>query len=215
MTRPLVDEIGTLAPEFARRTVGFVVIDSQMFAMAAGEGAAFHEPMTQFYGALRLLAPAAVLVVSHVTNADARSGIPARPFGGAFAFNGPRVIWEAKRDHDVDDATAIVFTCRKANNLSRKPAPFGLRFQSSSDRAIAVSTFDLRDAAPQTVAGASLPHRLKLALAREAQPVEALAKELGVAADTIRRTLNRGKKTGTFVPLADTTPQLWAVGIRG
>jgi hypothetical protein len=215
MTRPLVDEIGTLSAELSRRKVGFVVVDSQVFAMAAGEGAAFHEPMTQFYGALRLFAPAAVLVVSHVTNADARSGVPARPFGGAFAFNGPRVIWEAKRDQDVDDATAIVFTCRKANILSRKPAPFGLQFQSSSDRAIAVSTFDLRDAAPQTVAGASLPHRLKRALAEEAQSVEALAKVLGVSTDTIRRTLNRGRDAGTFVPLEDSKPQLWAVGIRG
>lgn len=36
---------------------------------------------------------------------------------GAFAFDGPRLIWEAKRDQDVTDATAIAFTCRKHKNL--------------------------------------------------------------------------------------------------
>jgi RecA-family ATPase len=88
MTRPLFDETAVLAAEFARRGIGFVVIDSKMFAVAGGEGAAFHEPITAFYNALRLFAPAASLVLNHVTNADARLGGPARPFGGAFAFNG-------------------------------------------------------------------------------------------------------------------------------
>ena len=98
MVRPLVDDAGTLAAEFARRGIGLVVVDSKMFAVAGGDGAAFHEPITAFYSALRLFSPAASLVLSHVTNADARSGAPARPFGGAFAFNSPRLIWEAKRD---------------------------------------------------------------------------------------------------------------------
>ena len=88
-SRPLVDEAAALAAEFARRGIGFVVIDSKMFAVAGGEGAAFREPITAFYNALRLFAPAAALVLNHVTNADARTGGPARPFGGAFAFNGP------------------------------------------------------------------------------------------------------------------------------
>ena len=95
MIRPLVDEAGALAVEFARRDVGLVIVDSQMFAVAGGEGAAFHEPITAFFGALRLFSPAASLVLNHVTNADARGGAPGRPFGGAFAFNGPRLILEA------------------------------------------------------------------------------------------------------------------------
>ena len=66
MTRPLVDEVGALAAEFARRRIGFVVVDSKMFAVASGEGAAFHEPITAFYNALRLFAPAASLVLNHV-----------------------------------------------------------------------------------------------------------------------------------------------------
>jgi len=109
MSRPLVDEASALAAEFARRSIGALVVDSKMFAVAGGDGAAFHEPITAFYNALRLFAPAASLVLNHITNADARAGGSARPFGGAFAFNGPRLIWEAKRDREITDATAIAF----------------------------------------------------------------------------------------------------------
>jgi hypothetical protein len=208
MKRPLVDEATALAADFARHGIRFVVIDSKMFAVAGGEGAAFHEPIVGFYNALRLFAPAASLVLNHITNNDARSGTPARPFGGAFAFNGPRLIWEARRDHDLDDATAIVFTCKKANNLPRKPDPFRLLFSPRED-AITVSAFDLADAAPQTVAGTGLVHRLKLALARGPRTVEALAQELEAKENSIRKTLQRCRRKG-FLIVPDTDPQQWA-----
>ena len=178
MTRPLVDEAAALAAEFARASIGFVVIDSKMFAVAGGDGAAFHEPITAFYNALRLFAPAASLILNHVTGADARGGGPSRPFGGAFAFNGPRLIWEAKRDHEVTDATAIAFTCRKANNLPRKPEPFGLRFVPGVET-ITVYPFDLTEASPTVVAGASVTYRIQLALAQGHATVDAIAEHLG------------------------------------
>jgi len=189
MTRPLVDEAPTLAAEFTRRGIGFVVIDSKMFAVGTVEGA-FHEPITAFYNALRLFAPAASLILNHITGADARGGGPARPFGGAFAFNGPRLIWEAKRDPDVTDATAIAFTCRKANNLPRRPEPFGLRFEPAVGR-ILVSPLDLTAAAPQTLAGASLPYRVRLALARQDLTTPEIAEALGISANAVRVVLGR------------------------
>jgi hypothetical protein len=205
MNRPLVDEAGALAAEFARRGIGAVVIDSKMFAVAGGDGAAFHEPITAFYNALRLFAPAASLVLNHITNADARVGGPARPFGGAFAFNGPRLIWEAKRDHDVTDATAIAFTCRKANNLPRRPEPFGLRFTPGLDR-ITIESFDLTKAAPQTVAGASLPYRVRLALATaDDMTIAELAEHLTVNEETIGRVVRRLASSGG-VGKVDETP---------
>jgi len=190
MTRPLVDEAQVLATDFARRGIGFVVIDSKMFAVAGGDGAAFHEPITGFYNALRLFAPAATLVLNHITNAEAKSGSPARPFGGAFAFNGPRLNWEAKRDHDVDDATAIVFTCKKANNLPRKPEPFGLRF-APGNGTITVYPLDLSETAVEALAGTSISYRLRLALARGTATPDNLAEELGKDIKTIKRLLRR------------------------
>src|SRR5262249_24890917 len=178
MRRPLIDVATTLAAEFARHRIGLVVIDSKMFAVGSGDGLAFHEPITTFYNALALFSPAAVLVLNHVTNADAKNGTPARPFGGAFAFNGPRLIWEAKRDRDVTDARAIASTCIKANNLPHKPDPFGLRFVPG-DEATTVYPFDLTHATPSVVAGASLTYRILLSLARGLSDPDVIAKALG------------------------------------
>lgn len=210
MTRPLVDEAAALAADFARRGIGFVVIDSKMFAVAGGEGAAFHEPIVSFYNALRLFAPAASLVLNHITGADARGGGPARPFGGAFAFNGPRLIWEAKRDHDITDETAIAFTCRKANNLPRRPEPFGLRFVPG-EGTITVYPLDLTEAAPQTVAGAGLPYRLRLALAQGDDTVESLAERVGAGPAHVRSALHKLKGRGLVTTVPDAKPIRWSL----
>jgi AAA domain len=196
MTRPLVDEARDLAAEVARRRIGLIVIDSMIFASGGGgEGGGFHEPVVAFYNALRSLGPAASLVLSHITNESAKNGTPARPFGGAFAFNAPRLIWELRRDRDVDDATAIVFTCRKANNLARKPEPFGLRFQPGHGT-ITIYPFDLADAAPQTVAGASIKFRVKVALARGPKLSATLAEELDLDPESVSRKLRDLRKDG-------------------
>jgi hypothetical protein len=192
MTRPLVDEVAALAAEFARREIGFLVIDSKMFAVASGDGAAFHEPITAFYNALRLFAPAASLVLNHITNDAAKGGGPARPFGGSFAFNGPRLIWEAKRDPNITDATAIALTCRKSNNLARRPEPLGLRFQPGNGT-ITVYPFDLAEASPETTARAPLPWRIRAALKRGNRTAAALAEELDAALESVKKALQRGR----------------------
>jgi hypothetical protein len=202
MTRPLVDEAPALAVEFARRKVGLVIVDSMMFAVASGEGAAYHEPITAFYGALRLFAPAAALVLSHVTGEDARKGGAARPFGGAFAFNGPRLVWEAKRDKDVTDATAIAFTCTKANNLPRRPEPFGLLFTDQGN-VTTISALNLREAAPGVLASATLGYRIQLALGVGSRTIADLAEELDAKADTIEKTLKRMEKAGKVIRLTE------------
>jgi hypothetical protein len=213
MTQPLVDVAGALAADCARRAVGLVVVDSQVFALAMGDGAAFHEPTTRFYAALRLFAPAAALVLNHVTNADARTGTAPRPFGGAFAFNAPRLVWEAKRDKDVEDATALAFACRKANNFARRPDPFGLRFEEGPDR-ITVRTWDLREATPSTTASASIPYRIRLALGAGALTVAALAERLDHQEDTVRRTVQRLRERGTVISITGSKPTLWALASR-
>jgi AAA domain len=196
MTRPLVEEVGALSVELHHRKVGFIVIDSKMFAVSGGEGGAFHEPITAFYNALRLFAPAAVLVLNHITNADARTGATARPFGGAFAFNGPRVIWEAKRDQEIENATAIVFTCRKTNNLARKPDAFGLRFRGAdtfADSEIRIERLPLTDVAPKTLAGATIRQRLRILLSAPLSVEDILEAIPGAKEDSVARILRRMK----------------------
>jgi hypothetical protein len=208
MTRPLIEEASTLAAEFSRRGIRLVIIDSKMFAVAGIDGA-FHEPITGFYSALRLFTPAASLVLNHVTNDVARGQGRARPFGGAFAFNGPRLIWEAKRDLEIEDATAIAFTCTKANNLPRKPEPFGLRF-IPSDGAITVAPLDLREAAPSAVTSASVPYRIRLALKSGGDMTAAeVAEHLQISEDDTGRNLRRLREKKIVTQIADTKPIRW------
>lgn len=126
MTRPLVEVATELARECQERGVGLVVVDSMIFALG-GEGKQFHETVPAFFNAARLFAPAATLMISHVTKADTRGDGPGSPFGGAFAYNGPRLVWGAKRDKDLMDGTWVQYTCTKANDMA-KPEPFGLHF---------------------------------------------------------------------------------------
>jgi DnaB-like helicase N terminal domain/AAA domain len=210
MRRPLAEEAAALAAEFARREIGLVIVDSNLYAIQSLEGVGFAEPMTAFYTALRLFAPAAALVLSHLTGQDARSGGPSRPYGGVFAYNAPRLIWEARRDREVTDATAIVFTCTKANDLVPRPEAFGLQFTpEAGGTQIAVSRFELAEADPAILAHQPLRERLRRALATGAESVPALAERLGASDDSIRRVLNRGRNR-LFVPLADSWPPLWA-----
>jgi AAA domain len=200
MTRPLVEEAAPLAAELAHHGVGFVVIDSKMFAVAAGEGGGFHEPIVAFYSAVRLLGPIACLVVNHITNADARSGAAARPFGGAFAHNSPRLIWEARRDQEVEDSTDIVFTCTKANNLPRKPPPFGLRF-TPGEEAITIYPLDLAQAAPDATRSLSLPKRIDLALLPPPGhlSIPELADQLEAKEESVARVVRRQAAAGHLV----------------
>jgi len=126
MTRPLVEIATEVARECQERGVGLVVVDSMIFALG-GEGKQFHETVPAFFNAARLFAPAATLIISHVTKADTRGDGPGSPFGGAFAYNGPRLVWGAKRDKDRMDQTWVRYTCTKANDMA-KPSPFGLHF---------------------------------------------------------------------------------------
>jgi hypothetical protein len=192
MTRPLIAEAPSLAADFARRGLGLVVIDSKMFAVAGGGGAPFHEPITAFYSAVRLFAPAAMLVLNHITNDAAKSGSPARPFGGAFAFNGPRLIWEARRDHDVENATAIAFACKKANNLPARPEPFGLQFVPGQGT-ITIFPFDLAEAAPQALTGTGLTYRTRALLTAtgDTMTTPEIAAALHVPSATARTVLRR------------------------
>ena len=206
MTRPLVEEIGPLSMELAHRKVGLVVIDSKMFAVRSGDGAAFHEPITAFYNACRLFSPAAVLVLNHITNADARTGSSARPFGGAFAFNGPRVVWEAKRDHTIEDATAIVFTNTKANHLARKSDSFGLAFRGAdkiADKQIRIEPLSLTTVDPAAMASLTVTQRIRLLLSAPLS-VEDLVDAIPKAKkDSVSRILRRMRKEFEATELPD------------
>jgi hypothetical protein len=112
------------------------------------------------------------------------------------------MIWEAKRDWEIEDGTAIVFTCRKANNLAKKPGAFGLQFTPAAPPSIQVRPLDLTTVQPVTLAGASLSTRV-IAMLSEPLSVEALVEALRAKPDTIARTLRRLKEKRRVAELTD------------
>jgi hypothetical protein len=190
MVRPLVDEIKTLAPELRRRGIGLVILDSMVYAL--GEGDNVVERVVAFFNACREFAPAARWVVNHVTGQDAR-GKPgtAHPFGGAFAHNGPRLVWQAVRNQDVPDALAMTFVCTKWNNLPQRPKSFALRFEPGEGGMIRVESGEISE---EAISKASIPDRVRTILRGGRVSFEDLLKRCApVKPDTLSRTLRRMK----------------------
>lgn len=193
MKRPLTDVAGHLAADAQRRGVVAVAFDSMVFALAGGEGG-YHEPICGFYNALRLFDRMGVLVINHVTNSDARGGGAARPYGGMFAFAGPRLVWEAKRDREAPDGAVVTFTNTKANSHPRTFDPFGLRFVQGTD-SITIYPADLRESA-HALPAASVSYHVRLALARGVEDPEAIMNSLkgigkDASLDTVKRLVRR------------------------
>lgn len=191
MKGPLVNVAGQLAADAQRRGVVVSVFDSMVFALGSGDGG-FHEPITAFYNALRLFDRMAVVVMNHVTNSDARAGGAARPYGGMFAFAGPRLVWEAKRDREATDGAVVTFTNTKANSHPKQFDPFGLRFVHGPD-AITIYPADLRESA-HALPAASMSYHVRLALARGVDDPEAIVHDLAAigkraSVDSIKRLI--------------------------
>ena len=131
--------------------------------------------------------------------------IAARTVAGILVFVGIGVfIWPLI---ELGNLAMIIITCIKANNLPRRPDPFGLRFVPG-DGTITVYPLDLADATPQIMSGASLTWRIRLALAaRKSAAAEYLAKKLEAKPESVKRALQRGR--GRYFELLD--GNLWAL----
>jgi hypothetical protein len=209
MTRPLVEVATGLAADFRRRGIGLVVIDSMMYALGGGDdrNGGMVDQVIKFFNACRLFAPAARLVLNHITAQEAAGKVgTARPFGGAFAHNGPRLTWRATRDQNSTDA-AITFVCTKGNNLDRVPEPFGLQYSPGDGGAILVEALRLSDVAPETIEGASTPTRIQIALREmEPQTEDALVVVTGAKKPTVNRNLTRLTREGKLIRSDDEKP---------
>jgi hypothetical protein len=160
MDRPLVDCIEPLAAELRALGVELVILDSLMYALGGSLSAGLPERVISFFNACRRFAPAARFVANHIT-AEQATDEPgkARPFGGAFAHNGPRLTWRLTRDRDETEAALITFTCTKGNNLARVPPSFTLRYEGTQTGGIR-AMLATRDIPPESLIGAPLPERI-------------------------------------------------------
>lgn len=187
MRLPLREEHDRLRRIVRDQGIEYLVLDS--VALAAGGEPESAEVAISFFAALRAIGLPS-LCVAHVTNAAAKTSAD-RPFGSAFWHNSARATWYVKRG-DASSAGRLLVGLynRKANDAPLAP-PMGLAISSEDDQTT-ISRADVRD---EPDLNAERPMRLRLADELRTGPalVPDLAAALDADADTVRRTLNRGK----------------------
>jgi hypothetical protein len=208
MVRPLADEAAFIRSQISQHQVGFVVVDS--LAPACGPEPEGADAAVRTFNAMRSFGAATRLVVAHVSHASAaqRTG-PSKPFGSIFNFNLARNIWEVRRAEDAGPRALVQGFYHRKFNAGERQAPFGLRFEFSDD-AITLHAHDMGQE-PDLVARATLAQRVLAALRSGAFTTADLAKQVGAAELTVRRTLERLRSKGQVVSLPDTKPLKWGL----
>jgi hypothetical protein len=199
MAGALADEATMLAAEAVRRRVGLVIVDS--LAPACGPEPDGADAVTRTFNALRLFAPAARLVIAHVSKADADRREGARPFGSVFVWNLSRSVWEIKRDPEPAEPGLTMALQHRKCNVGPRHAPLGLRFVFGPGT-ITPYPINLADT-PQLTRGVSLAWRIRTTLAGGRLTVAALADMLEAEPETVARTLRRLRKDGKAADLGE------------
>lgn len=196
--RPMSHMADAIRRIVRQERLDYAVFDSVAFACDGPPEAA--EVAGRYFQAVRQLGPIGSLHVAHVAKPrEGDRGHEQKPFGSGFWHNGLRGTWFAKlaeSDREQQSITIGLFN-RKAN-LGRLQPPVGFRIAFAQGR----TTFERTDLtqSPELATRLSVGSRIRAALKSTSLTREALEQELdGVAAETLKRTLNREIKAGRIV----------------
>jgi hypothetical protein len=209
MFRALADEAARIRADVARHQVNFVVVDSMV--PAAGSDPEGADATIRTLNALRSLTGTSRLVIAHVNRLDAdKTSGTARPWGSVFVRNLARATWEIRRSEPDGDDLVLGAYLTKRNDGKRGMPPWGLRFRFAEDGAVTVHDHPLART-PDLLAKATTWQQIYAALANGPKTAEAVALELDLKAETVRKTLERRRGMGHVVnPQAD-GPLKWAL----
>ena len=200
MVQPLHTEFSAVNQMVRDNMIELVIVDSAAPASSKPEEA---ESVIDYFNSLRSLNVTS-LTIAHDTKST--QGVGQYPFGSVFWRNMARSLFFVKADHD-DDSVAISLRHTKSNNSKRLPL---LAWEWHFDQdAVHVSTATPSDYV-ELSKGLGLRERLSEIL-NQPQSVRDIAEELGADQGSIRKTLNRGEKKGTFQRQGD----LWAKAYLG
>ncbi|MEO7190070.1 MAG: hypothetical protein ABI051_03340 [Vicinamibacterales bacterium] len=181
--RPLVAEIDSLRRAVINDGWDYAVIDSVSFGVSGPPESA--EVASAFLQACRQLR-IGLLLVAHQSKGE---GGDRYPFGSVLWYAGGRDIYHFRRSNSDHDPRALVtaITQRKTNGQPRPPAAIEYLFTGDEITIRQVNPAGIEDIA------ADLPirQRLRYSLQAGPRPIEDLAEELGVKANSIIQTLRR------------------------
>ena len=193
--RPLTFEAERIRRITREKDLDYLIFDSVAFASDGPPEAA--ETAARYFQAMRRIGPLGSLHIAHVSKSF--DGADRKPFGSVFWFNGFRACWNLKiAESPPDEAKiSIALHCRKFNLGAPRPS-LGFEFRFDSERT-SVHKVDVAEV-PDLAAGLSITQRVWSCLRAGPKTKEEIASELeDVKPDSLRRTLNRGLKTGKLV----------------
>lgn len=187
LERPLAQEIDGLRRTVVTEGWDFAVIDSVSFGVSGAPESA--EVASEFIRACRQLR-IGLLLVAHQSKAE---GGDKYPFGSVMWYAAARNIYHFRRSNS-DDATDCLVTAvtQRKNNAGALQPTIAIEYAFTADRILVrrVDAASIDDIAPQL----SIRHRLRHALQAGPRPIEALATELDVKANSILQVLVRDEQ---------------------
>ena len=196
MVASLHESAATLRREVARTGAGLVIVDS-LGPARGGDPNDAETTIRTFNAARSLNVP--VLFTDHITNAEASSGDPKKPFGSAYTWNLARVVWMMEKAQNEDeDSITVAFVNKKRNN-GRQLSRVGYRidFENGPDDAILGIRFARCDLANIPDLATRLPLRARMVplLTRNGSlKVHEISEELGVSIDLVKKTVANNPK---------------------
>jgi len=194
--RPLVDESDRLRRIIREQGIDFGFFDSIGAACDGDPSAA--EVANAYYRAMRSLRIGSVHL-AHITKGE---NSDLRPFGSIFWHNNARATWFYRQATDNPDTRYVDLALfnRKANTGPKLP-PVGLEVAFDDNR---IQVYR-RDVAQMAEFASKLPvwQRMIAALRTGPMTQAALASELEVSGDAIKKAVQRGRNTFTRVESSD------------
>jgi hypothetical protein len=202
MEHPLSQVIDSVRHTVKDKSIGLVIIDSQMAATASGtRGLTEAQVASEFYNNIRSL-ECTSLTLDHITKQGMTENGVEAPFGSIVKYNRSRSQFELRLDDSMDesDHKEYVLVHRKFN-LGRKQKPIGFSMDFTNNdlilEEIQFATCKVNDSIAHPKEATA---RDKIINALLDGPVERneLCKRTGVKQGTLRQILLRAKDTEEF-----------------
>jgi DNA-binding CsgD family transcriptional regulator len=191
--RPLAYEADRLRRIVKQEGIEFCIFDSVAFACDGPPESA--EVAGRYFRAARQIGGGSL----HIAHINKGENSEQKPFGSAFWHNGARATWYAQRAEDTPDGSIIrVGLFNRKTNLGALRRPVGFTVTFTDDQ----TTFRRSEVSdsPELAQNLTIYQRIYSELRSGAMSPDALAEELGLDPESVKRTIRRKKDKFIVLP---------------